>query len=212
MEIKLLMLVKAAIGFANSSSDAELIKKVQAIIVRLTNNPNFNKPAPGLDVVSATLAAFVTALAEAKKGDRELVVIKNVKRTELVAVLRKLANYVTDEANGDLAKLLSSDFPIQKPTRSKVGKLNPPDSPKARHGADSGTITASVTPVYGASSYIWEVALSSAPTSPVASRTTIGGRCDFAALTPGQMYSVRVRAVGAAGPSDFSDDAEIRSL
>ena len=199
------MVVKAAIGFLSMDSDAQLIVDVQSAITGLTGNTSFPTPSPTLTVITTALSAFQVALADAANGGRELTSVKNAKRAELVALMRQLAIYVTLTADGDMTKLLSSGFAYQKPTRTTVGQLPAPLAPVLKQGGVSGELYGSVKPIYGASSYNWSVALSSAPDKSVRTAQTAGGRMTFEGLTPGSDYSVTVNAVGAAGTSDWSD-------
>jgi hypothetical protein len=201
------MIVKAATAFLTSAGDDRLIADVQGAINGLTDNPNFATPSPTLNAVSIALGAFTTAVAEAVNGGREMTAIKNAKRAELVSLMRQLASYVTVTISGDLTVLLSSGFPYQKPVRTRIGILPAPVAPALKLGARSGQLDASVSPIYGAASYNWRVALASAPTMFVRTVQTTGGRYSFEGLTPGQTYNVEVNAVGALGPSDWSDPA-----
>jgi hypothetical protein len=185
---------------------------VQGALTGLTDNANFATPAPTLATVTTALSAFTVALADAVNGGKQMTAIKNAKRAELVSLMRQLASYVTVTANGDMTKLLSSGFPYQKPTRSRIGALPAPEAPVLKHGALSGTVDTSITPVYGASSYNWRVALASAPSTFVQTAQTTGGRHSFNGLIPGQIYNVEANAVGAAGPSDWSDVACLMAI
>jgi len=112
------MIVKASIGFLTSDSDAQLIVDAQGAITGVTSNVNFATPSPTLVVMNAALNAFTVAVADAVNGGAEFTAIKNAKRAELASLLRQLASYVTITSAGDMAKLLSSGFPIQKPSRT----------------------------------------------------------------------------------------------
>jgi hypothetical protein len=199
------MIVKAAIGFLTQAGDDRLIGDVQGAINGLTDNPNFPTPAPTLKTVTTALTAFIDAVAAAVNGGRVETAAKKARRAELVSLMRQLAAYVTLTADGDLEKLLSSGFPYQKPDRTRVGILPAPTAPTLRFGGKSGQLDATVSPIYGAGSYNWRVALASSPTTFVQTAQTVGGRYSFQGLTPGQAYSVEVNAVGAAGPGDWSD-------
>ncbi len=203
------MIVKASIEWLTAISDAELASQTDNIVTAVTGNANFPMPSPSLGLISSALAEFRAAVANAAGGGKELTAIKNAKRAALVSLLRQLASYLTITSAHDLAKLLSSKFPNQKPTRTKVGQLPAPESPVLRQGKPSGQLDASVTPVYGASSYNWRVALASAPETYLQTAQTVGGRTSFKGLTPGESYLVEANAVGAEGPSDWSDDAEM---
>ena len=64
--------------------------------------------------------------------------VKRANQTEVIALIRLLASYVTVTATGDMAKLLSSGFPYQKPTRSRVGELPEPTTPVVKQGTLTG--------------------------------------------------------------------------
>ena len=203
------MIVKAAIGFLLKNSDEKLAKDVQSAITGLTENPNFPKPTPSLADLTAALTAFTVALADTVNGGKEMTSIKNTKRAELASLMRQLASYVTETGNGDMTKLLSSGFPYQKPNRVSVGTLPAPGPPSIRQGTLSGQLDARVAPIYGAATINWRVALSSAPDTYVQTVQTTGSRVTFEGLTPGRIYVVTANVLGAAGPSDWSDDAEL---
>ena len=155
--------------------------------------------------VTTALTAFTDAVAAAVNGGKVETAAKKARRAELVSFMRQLAAYVTLTSDGDLEKLLSSGFPYQKPERSRVGILPAPAAPTLRFGRKSGQLDATASPIYGAGSYNWRIALASAPTTFVQTAQTAGGRYSFQGLTPGQAYNVEVNAVGAVGPGDWSD-------
>ena len=199
------MIAKPAIGFLSKDGEAPFTEKVSTILEHLKNNPAYPSPTPTLAAVQTAFEAFKVATAEAAQGGVQNTAARDARRAELVALLRQLSSYVNGTANGDLVKLLSSGFPVQKPTRAPIGPLAAPAAPVVTQGAVSGTITAAAPPVYGASSYNWSVALQSAPTVDVQTAQTTGARAEFSGLTPGQVYLVSLNAVGAAGVSDWSD-------
>lgn len=203
------MVVKTAIGFLNTEPDNQLIGTIQGALTSLTGNPNFPTTTPTLADMNAALAAFVTAVADAVNGGRELVSLKQAKRAELTALARQLASDLTIQSNGDMTKLISSGFPHQKPFRHKIGELPAPIVPRPKQGRVSGQLLASTRAVYGASSYNWRLALASAPTSYLQTTQTPGARVQFKGLTPGEAYLVTVNAVGAAGLSNWSGEAEL---
>ena len=80
-----------------------------------------------------------------------------------------------------------------------------PYAPILRQGATSGTLSARSPKVAGAYAYNWRVALASAPTVYVQTVQTTGARRTFDGLTPGETYDIQLNALGAAGPSDWSN-------
>jgi hypothetical protein len=162
--------------------------------------------------VQTALDAFIVALQDAALGGPAQTAIKNGKRAELAALMRLLANYVGAVADGDLGILLLSKLPNQKPSREPIGQLPRPETPSAIQGDKSGSLAAGTAPVYGAGSYNWRLALNSASTVYVQTTQTTAARVQFNGLTPGETYNVEVNAVGASGPSDWSDDGTARII
>ena len=199
------MVVKPAIGFLTTDSDAQLVTDSQAIVTSMTNNQSYASPSPVLASVTTAINDFSVALNNAANGGTTLTAIKNTKRQALIAVLRHLASYVHVTSNGDMAALLSSGFPTQKPSRTPVGILPAPVPPVLQLGARSGDMTAYVTPIPNSYTYMWRLALDSAPSTYVQTVPTTAASITFSGLTPGQSYSVDVNAIGSAGPSDWSD-------
>jgi hypothetical protein len=207
------MIVKASIGFVNTDTAQALANKTDIIYAAMTTaRGTFVTPVPPLETIDSANSALKVAILNAADGGRELNAIKRAKQAEVVSLLRQLAAYVTSTANGDMAVLISSGFPIQKPTRSKIGQLPAPAVPKVLQGKESGQLNASTPPVYGASSYNWRLALTSSPNTYVQTAQTVGAKCEFKGLIPGELYNVQANAVGAAGPSDFSGTGQLRVI
>jgi hypothetical protein len=199
------MIIKPSISFLTNDSDPLLITDTQTILTSMTGNASFPAPDPALADVTTALNNFITALANAADGGVTLTATKNDMRAALVALLRDLANYVQVACNGDLTVLLSSGFPIQKPQRNPVGVLPAPVNLTLNLGSLSGELDAIVPPVFGASVYNWRLTATANPGVVLQSAQTTGGRTTFNGLTPGVVYVAQVNAVGAAGPSDWSN-------
>ena len=207
------MKAKIALSYLTGASDGQVIVNVKSGLLGIAGNVAiYATPAPALAVVQTALDEFIVAVANAVGGGIQVTATKNAKRTALAALVRPLSNYVTDTAGGDLVKLISSGLPIQKPGAVPIGPLSPPATPIATQGPVSGSLSASSSPLYGAGSYNWRLALASAPTSYLQTAQTMGARHTFQGLTPGQIYNVELNAVGAAGASDWSDDGSVMVL
>jgi hypothetical protein len=199
------MNVKPAIGFLTKDGDPSFTDKVTTILEWMKNNPKYPTPSPTLAVVQTAFDAYKVASADAAQGGVGNTAIRNARRAELVSLLRQLANYISATANGDMETLLSSGFPTQKGAPSPIGPLPAPNAPVVKQGPVSGSLTAVTAPVFGASVYNWRLALASAPTAFLQTKQSTGARFTFEGLTPGQVYSVELNAVGSAGTSDWSD-------
>ena len=199
------MIVKPSITFLTADSDALLVTDTGSILTGMTGNANYPTPSPTLALVTTALDDFTTALADAADGGMTLTAIKNDKRAALVVLLRELASYVQVACKGDLTILLSSNFPIQKPQRNPIGVLPAPANITVSLGALSGELDAAMPPVFGAAIYNWRVTTAAQPGTVLQTAQTTSASNTFTGLTPGVTYNIEANAVGAAGPSDWSD-------
>jgi hypothetical protein len=202
-------IVKAAIAWLIQLPDYVVCALTDAIVTAMTDNDNFSTPSPALTVVDAANTAAKEAIAAAASGGRVLTAIKNAKMAELGDVVRPLASYVTITSAGDMAKLLSSGFPIQQPIRQRIGPLPTPSAPVAKPGNMHGSIEASTNAINGAYIYSWRVATAAAPAVFVLEIMTTKASATLSDLVRGEIYNVQVSAVGAAGPTEWSDAANI---
>ncbi len=200
------MIAKASISFLTEDTDPQLSTRTTAILQALTNNATYPTPTPTLAAVTTALTTFNDALAAAAGGGVALTLAKNDARAALVALLRELAAYVQLTCKGDMTKLLASGFPTQKNGRAPVGVL-PAPTVTVKLGERTGDLAAKVDPLYGASTYHWRVSLASSPAAPVQTALTTAASNVFSGLTPGVVYQITASAVGASGPSDWSDPA-----
>jgi len=198
-------LVKPATSWLTTDSDALLINDTTVVLVGLTNNTViYPAPLPSVADTQTALDQFSDGVTAAADGGRALTARKNNLRLILVGMLRQQASYVAVACQGSLENLLLSGFPIQKPTRAPIGILPAPQNLNVVHGALSGSLDASVNPVFGASTYNWTCT----PNTPGAVALTgqsTAASFTFSGLTPGVSYSIACNAVGAAGPSNWSN-------
>jgi hypothetical protein len=199
------MIVKPSISFLNSDRDAQLLVRTDGIRVAMTDNPSYPAPVPTIPEVTQGRDEFDDALAKSLEGGKEATANKNAKRAALVALLRRLANYVQVTCGGDLTVLLSSGFPIQKPQRQPIGVLPPPSNLTVTFGARSGELQATANSGAGAAIFNWRLSTAAAPDVVVQTVQTTARRCTFANLTPGVTYNIQANVVGAAGPSSWSE-------
>jgi hypothetical protein len=199
------MTIKPSTSFITTDSDPQLIVDTNTINTGLTGNVSYPTPSPTLAAIQTALGDFSTALANAADGGITLTSIKNDKRAALAALLRELASYVQVACKGDLTILLSSGFPIQKPTRSPIGVLPAPTNMTVSLGARTGELDAAMPPVFGAAIYNWKLTAANAPTVILQTAQTTAASNSFTGLTPGVIYDIQANAVGSAGPSDWSD-------
>jgi hypothetical protein len=107
-----------------------LLVQAKTVIYSMTNNPNFENPMPSTTELDALCLAYDNALIKAKQTKSfQDVEAKNISKSTLQNALTVMANYVNLMANGDVAKLESSGFELNK-IAQKHGIL---DAPHAIH-------------------------------------------------------------------------------
>ncbi len=206
------MINKVAITWINKYAQGPFGDTVTIILEKTTGNPSFASLAPLVATTQTAFDTYQTAAAKAASGDREAIVIRNEKRDALGMLLVQLANGISTAANGNMAVLISSGFPVQKQQRTPVGPLPTPDAPLVTQGPVSGTLIASAKAVKGASIYNWSVALETAPNEDVQDAQTTAASAEFDGLTPGKVYVISLNAVGAAGASNWSDYGSLMAI
>lgn len=196
--------VKVLTRFAKKRDD-ELGGFAHVIVERMTDNVNFPNPTPPLVDVSAAVAAYEIALANAGDGGKQKTAFKNEKRAILIDMLNSLALYVQANCKNDLSILLSSGFNARKEP-SPVGMLPRPENFKIENGPIPGSMMLRVDRISGANGYLFEYA-----PFPVTDETrwvvnAVPGRSFMiSGLTGGIKYSFRVAGMGAYPIKVYSD-------
>jgi len=201
---------KVAIGFLTKSKDADLVVASERIAVGMTGNAAYPDPNPTLATLIAARNTYVAAV-NAAKGNSLGIVVRKQQRGSFTALLRDLAHYVQVASGGDLAILLSSGFPAQR-HKKPVGALPAPANMRLKRGKTSGLLIARCNRVLQAGAYEWRYANIATPTAWVNLESTFAARVAIEGLTPGAQYTAQVRALGTAGPSDWSDTATLMVL
>ena len=175
----------------------------------MTGNVNFETPDPSLESLSEVLSNYEEQLSAARRrGSPEDTARKNTARTELEQLLKKLAFYVTNTADGDLAVLLSSGFTVSAmPQKDDV-------PPMVRgviltDGKQRGQMRLDFNQNKSAKMYEYqfcEIDPDGFAGEWSESYLTTTSRLNIIApLKPYQRYGVRVRAVNGYGRSDWSE-------
>jgi len=182
----------------------------------LTGNPAFPNPTVPLPALEAAIHAFADALVAQAQGGPVATADKKNKRETLVRMLRRLASYVEDNCNDDLATLLSSGFTAAS-TSHVQAHLAAPFIIQLLNGNTGQLLVKLRKPIANAKCYELRYAAVGADGS--AGPWQNGGLNSNSRalalnnLTPGTSYIVQVRAVGgSAGYSDWSDATSHMSL
>ena len=110
----------------------------------------------------------------------------------------------------DTAALQSTSFPLRS-AAAPVGHLPAPGDLRATPTNDEGVIELRCKRVKGAMSYEWQCRVDEGSPPWEAIKTSTSTKILVPDLTPGTVYSFRVRAIGSAGPGTWSDDAVERA-
>jgi hypothetical protein len=182
------MITKPAIQWLNSDSDSLLVNDICVIMLALTNNATiYAAPTPAFPVVQTALDNFSAGLAATADGGPSATVKKNNLRLVLAALVRQLASHVTVACKGDMANLILSGFPVQKPVCTPIGALPAPQNLVITHGVISGELDAKVNPVFGAATYTWICTAATAGAVPIPGISTAASYA-FSGLTRGVSY------------------------
>jgi len=144
---------------------------------------------------------FSAARVAAADGGRQLTAVKNQKRDLLTEALHALAMYVQTVARTNLAMLLSSGFEACSTNRASV----PLDKPAilALVNEASGQLLLRGQPVLNARAYQPQISTDGGKTWMNMDESTGARRIVLQPVTPGTVYTVRLRAVG--GSTKFSE-------
>jgi hypothetical protein len=207
------MIVKTAMMWIKSSADPVFVIIGRSGIAGVKANPMvFPLQIPTELVLTTAMDEFVITLEDSNNGGPAQTQVKNEKRLLIAPLFDQFCNYVTVTANGSLASLKLSGLPIQKPTRVRIGPLDPPYAPVLDYTRNSGELSAASAPVYGGLTYNWTLALASAPKVILQTKQTSGAKALFVGLIPGEVYVVQLNAVGTAGASDWSDVSSLMAI
>jgi len=205
------MNAKIAISFLSTNSDAPLAVAIGRVIDAMTGNTTYVTPVPTLATVIAAQASFASAV-NALNGSRAATVRRDQARAAMVQVVRDLGLYVQHTCAGDMAKLLSSGFPAQKPRGRPASVLTAPQNVRLRPARVSGQLLARCKVLDEAKAYQWRFATALAPTVWTQLDPVTSASITLQGLTRGTDYIVQVRAFGTRGSSDWSDAATLMAV
>jgi len=196
------MQLRVSLAFARLP-DKELDNFTLAVKNSMTGNAAYPTPPVTLANLETARADLEQKIADAASGGPPDTAAKNDSRAKLLGMLRQIASYVQINCNNDMATLLGSGFQAMSTNRAQT-PLDQPTSLVIDNGA-SGQLVASVNPVKNTSLYEGRI---KGPTGDWLPSVFTGDsqHIEFNGLTPGQNYTIQVRALGGStGQSDWSD-------
>src|SRR2546427_6508595 len=185
----------------------------EKVLAGMSANPAFPDPPVRMEVLEQALDEFSLAIQAQAKGGTLTTAIRNNAQRKVMELLSRLARYVEVRSNNDLPTLLSSGFPARDRSRAQV------QFPRAVilniTRRKSGQLNLQVRPLPNARGYQGECAGVGPDRRLGPSREagvfTNSRSIPIGGLTPGKVYSFRVRAVGGStGSGDWSDPVSHR--
>jgi hypothetical protein len=159
---------------------------------------------PAATTAKDQLKDYDESLEGARTGARNLIAIKNANKKLLANIMNNLSVLVNGIAQGDLAILLESMLPLNKPANSPVAQQKPLGVTVV-NGKNSGEVIVSVAEALGAYALIFQYSID--PITPESLWTSKGTKrksYPFSNLPSGAKIWFRVVSVG-------KDDVEIMS-
>lgn len=191
-------------------SVTDKIARGRHIVTRLTSNAAFPTPHPPLTEVTTALDELEAASAQVQSAKSEVttrVGAQDNAERKVDQVLARLGSYVESVAGNDDTLITAAGMDV-KGARTPATVPIIPQGVAATAGEHEGEIVLSWKPVSNAYSYIIESSLDPATAS---SWTHVGiatsATKTIGSLTTGKRYWFRVRAVGPAGESGWSEHA-----
>lgn len=188
---------------------SELVSKAAELETKMDGNASFPTPTPTLVELADQRAVLREWITKAANGDREAIANRNAAYKTLADLMRQLAAYVTNVANGSETVILSSGFEVRRRPEPTPGLSRPVDV-QADRTAKKGQVLVDWKPVRGSKTYVVEMTTDE-PSSETAVWTILGypsrSRYVVDNLQIGTFYYFRVRAIGVRDMSASSDVA-----
>jgi hypothetical protein len=191
------MKIKLALNF-KETNDGNLSNIAFSVVDHMDGNEYF--PDPGMLIIELreTSNQFLNAMSEAFRKDLLKIAIKNNVRVILIKKLKEVGEFVKVESKGSEAALLSSGFPVFKPTDEIKLKTPTPADFIIKPGSNPGEIIMQVRRVKGARSYMYQWA--PAPYTRESDWESVLDTCSkrvISNLPLGINYCFRMAAIGA---------------
>jgi hypothetical protein len=199
--------IRVALYFATYPDD-ELNSFAILVIACLKTNPLFPNLPITILALTALQTAFQAALTAKEQGGKADTAAKNEARDALIVALRQFAAYVQSLTSTlTLSQILSSGFDVVSPNNAQSPLAQP-----VLMGLDNSSSTqlrVTLSPVTNAKAYQVQYSIGTAAWQEAGIFPSTKGVI-IASLTPGTVYTVRVRAIG--GSTQYSDWSLTMSL
>jgi hypothetical protein len=206
------MIIQVSFKFA-SLPDTELDNFAGTVFTKMTGNAAFPTPpaTATLAMLDAAQEDFTQKLNEAANRGRQETEAKNLSRQALLTILRKLAGYVQITA-ADREQVLSAGFDTRS-TNNAREPLPQPHSVRVKNGTSGQLIARTGSPIKNANLYEGRASSDGGTTWLPSVFTGDSRHIILPGLTPGELYTIEVRALGGStGQSDWSDPVTHRAM
>jgi len=197
----------------NGLNDSDALLKASLIHSSLSIHPAFQHEwppvVPNLAELKQSIDHFMDAIHAAMTRDQVKIAERHASRTTLESHVYYIGHYVEMVARKDPSCLNGTGYDIGRVTTTSrySGPLGAPTGFAVKHGAQSTKMIARVAKLQGASSF--EVQMTIGDPTVEANWSYLGvfakwSYMELVGLTPGTVYSFRVRGIGANGPGPWS--------
>ena len=203
-------IIKPQLGFVGMS-DADLLKRLNAVHDGMLNNPAYPSPPVDMPGFKSAIDAFTAAVAATLDGGKTATTGRDKRRADVIIMLRLLGHYVEAVCKNDMNVFVSSGFVPATTVRTPPQPVSAPLLIAVDQGSP-GQLVVTIKPVARARSYELRYAAVAAAGAAVNWNTIVVASTKpptpINNLTPGGTYTFQVRAFGKLGFSNWSASVE----
>jgi hypothetical protein len=109
--------IKAYLGFGKTS-DADLLKVLEAVLKGMTNNSAYPNPPVAMADFKSAIDSFSVLVTDALDGGKKVISAKKKQREAVVKMVTLLGHYVEAACNDDVAAFNTSGFTAASTVRT----------------------------------------------------------------------------------------------
>jgi hypothetical protein len=202
--------MKCQLSYAGVN-DPEIMVSTKTFLGTLTANrelfEQLKQDLVSIEKLQAALERLETSYDGVQKGLPEFVATHKETRKDFNQVLSGLTGFVKLATGNDPGLLMKLGYQVQKTKPSTSSVLSACSNFTLHHGAEHGTLVGKCSAVKGAKSFLVEYCEGDPTIEANWKHATVAASCSkivITGLTPGKVYSFRVRAVSGAGTGPWS--------
>jgi hypothetical protein len=174
--------------------------------------PTANRVPPDATMVSmqADLQAASDEVDSAAVIWKQKIQVRDTKEAAWDLSLTSRAAFYEAATPNNMEALASVGLPLRA-APAPIGDLPAPADLRATPRKAEGEVDLRSKTVKGAASYEWDCKLHTDAGVWEQVKVSMAANVRVTGLTPGMLYAFRVRAIGSAGPGDWSDEVVVRA-